>query len=263
MQQLIKDVLQSIVKIGKSTDVCLGRIIQTQLFCNNALLIDNNDNVYCMYDLKTHNGNNELIIFDLLSTLSNLERQNYIYVVQKVENTRPILFYEHSSFCDKNQFENRYNIGNEMVLSVDEDVASIEKQGEKILEGSKLPEILSQSVVRYLTSIVFPTEDLKDFVNRNYQSEEIRQTKRANRISIISVVVAILIAISAPFLTIWWGNTHGKNTITELQFKSLLQSIRDSKTMMKDTIYIRETAPLNVVIQSQKQTKKSPDNGKQ
>lgn len=235
MQKTIKNVLESIkdCKLGSGTR--LGELLETNLFKKQALLIDESGKVFMLTSDWDKDG---LFLTDLISVLRELEGNNLIYVSGSNNFENICLFYEKQSKCETTQFEGRFDIGDGQTLVKKDDIAWIENNGKKTLTGMLISDILAKEVVRYLTSVVYPTEGLKEYIKRGYQTEESRLSKRANTISVVSVVIAIIIAVLSPFLTVWWSNTHGKSTITDNQFNRLIDSISSVKVQKTDTVFV-------------------------
>ncbi len=235
MQKKIKKVLECIKSCKLDSETRLGDLLEATLFKKQALFIDESRNVFL---LASDFGNDGLLLADLISVLKGLEENHLIYVSRSNPLEGICLFYEKQTKCELTQFEGRYDIGNDQTLVLKDEAAWIEKNGNKALMGLLISDILAKEIVRYLTSVVYPTEALKEYIKRGYQTEESRLSKRANTISVVSVLIAILIAASSPFLTVWWSNTHGKSTITETQFDRLIDSISSNKVQKTDTVYI-------------------------
>ena len=239
MHKSIQRVLKRIKENGLDNDTVLGDSISDILFSDCAIFIDEKRRVFLLQSPSNKGSDvNGLILGDLVSTLRKLENSMLIYVIGK-EPSLPLLYYSAKTQCAKTQFENRYDIGNGMLLKLEEDTVSIEKDGIVIANGSMLPSRLGDVVVSYLTATAYPSEGLKDYIKRGFLTEESYLAKRANRISIASVVLAIMIAVSAPFITVWWSNTHGKTTIVEPQFERILKAA--SQSILRDTIYINNS----------------------
>lgn len=84
--------------------------------------------------------------------------------------------------------------------------------------------------MHFLNSIVYPTSGLKKYIRRGFRSEENYLSARANRISKISILVAIFIALASPFISVWWSNKHGIIRIDETQYQGFIKSIKIAKT---------------------------------
>lgn len=239
MHKSIQRVLKRINEKGLENDTVLGDSVSDILFSDCAIFIDEQRRVFLL-QLHSNKGLdvNGLILGDLVSTLRKLDDAMLIYVIGQ-EIHLPLLFYSAIKQCARTQFENRYDIGNGMLLKLEEYTASIEKDGIVIANGSMLPSRLGDVVASYLTATAYPSEGLKDYIKRGFQTEESYLAKRANRISIASVVLAIMIAVSAPFITVWWSNTHGKTTIVEPQFEGILKAA--SQPILRDTVYINNS----------------------
>lgn len=243
----VKNTLKTIQDSGISNNRCLGDLISSSLFSERAVFVDNDNNVYLLSspDLKSKSDTEtDLLIIDFISTLKELESSQLIFVVPgPKEKAYPILFYSGATQCTKMQFEGYFDIGNGKTLILTQDSAKIEESGVLVLVGELLPKIIGKIVFDYLTGIVYSTEGLKKYINQGFITEEKRLAKRANRISFFSVLVAILVAISAPFLTVWWSNSHGKATIINTQYEQLITEIGSIGSQLRDTISVQEISP--------------------
>ena len=94
------------------------------------------------------------------------------------------------------------------------------------------------SLGRYLNSSVLPTKALKEFVERGYRTQEEELTRKGLRYSIISMVIAVVIAIGSLLGSVWVSNKHGVSTIPPIQFDSLLHSTRPV-LITNDTIVVK------------------------
>lgn len=240
MHKSIQRVLKRIKENGLYNDTVLGDSVSDILFSDCAIFIDEQRKVFLLQSPSEKDADvNGLILGDLVSTLRKMEDSMLIYVIGK-EFDLPLIYYSAKTQCTKTQFENRFDIGNGMILKQEDATACVEKNGTVVISGSQLPSRLGDVVANYLTSITYPSEGLNGYIDRGFQTEDRYLSKRANCISMVSVILAILIAVSAPFLTVWWNNTHGKTTIVEPQFEEILKAA--SQPVCRDTIYIKDVA---------------------
>ena len=239
MQKIIEKVLYRIKENGFNNDMVLGDSLSDILFSERAIFIDEQRRVFLLQSPVSKQADSYgLILCDVVSTLRKLEDSMLIYVTGQEINF-PLLFYFGKKQCARTQFENRYDLGNGMLLKIEEEAVSIEKDGKVVACGSQLPSKLGEIVAYYLVANAYPSEGLKDYIKMGFQTEESYLAKRANHISIASVVLAILIAVSAPFLTVWWSNTHGKTTIVEPQYEGILKAA--SQPIPRDKVYINNS----------------------
>lgn len=239
MHNSIQRVLKRIKENGLDNDTVLGDSVSDILFSDCAIFIDEQRKVFLLQSPSKKGADvNGLILGDLVSTLHKLEDSMLIYVIEK-DPDLPLIYYSAKTQCTRTQFENRFDIGNGMILKQDDATACVEKGGTVVISGSQLPSRLGDVIANYLTSIAYPSEGLKGYIDRDFQTEDKYLARRANCISIVSVILAILIAVSAPFITVWWSNTHGKTTIVEPQFEGILKAA--SQPFLRDTIYINNS----------------------
>jgi len=246
MDEKVKQVLVRIKEGNLNLNKRLGDTLSDLLFVNQAIFIDKEGCAYYLHSFgndKTETNNSGLFLTEVLAVLQELEASHLLFVSKRDDVDEEMLFYSSKTKFNTNQFEGVYDIGNGLLLKKEDDTFVIVSNGSNILFGTALPDVLAKDVVRFFSSVVYPTNGLKRYIDRGFITKEQQRAKRANTISVIGIIIAILVAISAPFVTIWWSNTHGKSTIVETQYDRLLDSISVLRNQTKDTVIIERGRP--------------------
>lgn len=265
MNEKVKQILVRIKDGDLNLNKRLGDTLSDLLFVNQAIFIDKENNAYYLHSFgndKTDTNNSGLLLTEVLAVLQELEAYHLLFVSERDDVDEEMLFYSSKTKFNTNQFEEAYDIGNGLLLKKEDDAFAIVSNGSNILCGTALPDVLAKDVIRYLSSVVYPTNGLKRYIDRGYITEEQLRAKRANTISVIGVITAIVVAISAPFVTIWWSNTHGKSTIVETQYDRLLDSISVLRYRTKDTVIIEKEKPVDNIELKNNNKKGFEDGGK-
>ena len=237
MDEKVKQVLVRIKEGNLYLNKRLGDILSDLLFVNQAIFIDKENYAYYLHSLgndKTEKNNSGLLLTEVLAVLQELEASHLLFISERDDVDEEMLFYS-----SKTKFN-----------------------GSNILYGMALPDVLAKDVVRLFSSVVYPTEGLIRYIDRGYITEEQQRAKRANTISVIGVFIAIVVAISAPFVTIGWSNSHGKSTIVETQYDRLLDSISVLRKHTKDTVIFEKGKSEDVIELKNKNKKGFEDGGK-
>ena len=265
MDEKVKQVLVRIKEGNLYLNKRLGDILSDLLFVNQAIFIDKENYAYYLHSLgndKTEKNNSGLLLTEVLAVLQELEASHLLFISERDDVDEEMLFYSSKTKFNTNQFEGVYDIGNGLLLKKEDDAFAIVYNGSNILYGMALPDVLAKDVVRLFSSVVYPTEGLIRYIDRGYITEEQQRAKRANTISVIGVFIAIVVAISAPFVTIGWSNSHGKSTIVETQYDRLLDSISVLRKHTKDTVIFEKGKSEDVIELKNKNKKGFEDGGK-
>jgi hypothetical protein len=228
MRKEIQETLKIINKTSISSNQTLGILLSNVLFSKMAVFCNAKGDTFLLSSkLNNESIKNGLLITELVSVLHDLEESHSVYVTESIGRRSEFLLYNGYKCVTQTQFEGRFDVGNGEELLVEDGKAVIKNRDDNysVLEGELVSQPLSDELFRILTAIIYPTERLGEFIKWNYQTEEKRQMKKANLISIISVVIAIIIAVSAPFMSVYWSNSHGEVTINRSQFKQILSTI--------------------------------------
>ena len=230
MDSKIKEAIKRISKtdISHPVDV-LGNILADILFKKDkSALFVNSETGKVLLLLPTEETNNNkhkafLLLTELVAVLQNFESQGIIYVVDDYclsEN----LFYQGKDIFEKDQRPGVYKVSNNMTLKQHDDLIVTLNAGDKELMTSIVVyDQVGALLVRYLSGIVLPTKSLKEYVKMGFKTREERNTQLGLRYSVISVTIAVLIAVLSPFLSVQVANRYGFSTIKQEQMDSLLK----------------------------------------
>lgn len=213
---------------SKSIDAdFFGETISPILFSVGKSAICCFDNNYYLLT-PNNNRNNQDVVFrkivEVLSYLDDLEKNHLIFVHSQPcesEEGKPYLFYEGKKHVRNCQDPNSWDIGNNLSIQLkDNTTFFIEKDGGVVLQSTPLPEPIKEELDRFLFSNIYPTTKLDSYIKHGFHTNE----QRAIRLSIISLILAVLL----PVLVIFLSNRWGYVTIDKEQFKQLISSQQSS-----------------------------------
>ncbi len=207
---------------SKSIDLdCFGETISPILFSVNKAALCCFDNNYYLLT-QNDNKNNQDIAFrkivEVLSYLEDLEKNHLIYVhlqSNDLDDEKPYLFYDGKQHVRNCQDPNSWDIGNNQSLQLkDNTTFFIEKNDCTVLQSTPMPEPINDELNRFFFSNIYPTSKLDSYIRHGFRTNE----QRALRLSMISLIIAVLL----PVLVIFLSNRWGYVTIDKEQFKQLI-----------------------------------------
>ncbi len=159
------------------------------------------------------------LISELLATFTKLENDNCIYLLPANVADDELLFEEYEiRECD----------------TIDERVYEMVLNGSISLRGAVLETGVSESLLRFLNSFIIPTQQLSDFVARDFltqaefdQKTAINVSQRSLCVSRIAIGISVFIAIFSCVLPTFINNKFGYATIDSVQFDSLVNTIKE------------------------------------
>lgn len=229
MDSKIKSVIKRIAKtdITSSVDM-LGDVIADILFKDRkSALFVNNDNHTVLLLLPTNVKNKRkqesiLRLIELLAILEKLERDGLIYVDDS--NYLPVcFFYQSKELFEQDQCPGTYKVSKHVTLNnLDDTNLTLKLLDEELMSTSAVIERAGVPLARFLCSSCLPTRSLWDYVDRGFKTKEERNTQLGLRYSIISMTIAVLIALVSPIISVLTANRIGFSTIKREQMDSLI-----------------------------------------
>lgn len=163
-------------------------------------------------------------IIEVLSYLDDLEKNHLIFVHSQscdLDDGKPYLFYEGKKHVRNCQNPHSWEIGNNQFLQLkDSTTFSIEKNAREVLQSTLLPEPINEELKRFFFSNIYPTSKLDTYIKKGFRTNE----QRALRLSMISLIIAVLLPVLAIFLSNRWGYV----TIDKEQFRQLISGRQSS-----------------------------------
>lgn len=170
------------------------------------------------------------LLTELISLLRELENKHLIYVICQAEDHFSEFYYQGKNDYRTTQINSVIKISNSDTLHEEKNgLHSVYKNDNLILSGVIGPFAIYDDLIHFLNSIVYPTSGLKKYIKRGFKSEESYLSTRANRISKISIFVAVFIALVSPFISVWWSNKYGVSRIDETQYQRFIKSIENCR----------------------------------
>lgn len=228
-KKILKESLLRLDSSVFSTRLCLGFVLAPTLFVKGerALLIDvTNDRAVVFATNKKEADYSIMVLTELIALVKSMKQNGLLLAVDYKKTDLELLYSASCNDLQSGSIPNTYSTsdGCELVCSPDLQL----KDGAISLSGFSLPTQLFPFIKETLLAVFFPTPDLIDYLNRGFCSPEFYQTKRALRVSRISVIVAFLIGVLSPFAAVFLGNKWGHSTIESKQFNEIICSIRDN-----------------------------------
>ena len=210
----------------------LGDIISDILFETNklALYIDKDkDRFYILFPTVNNKAKEQdviLLLTELLTVLEDLKCNRLIYVTNNAIDIKHF-YYQSKEFFEKDQRPNIYRIAKNVTLSVPPGgELKLRENGRETMSGMPLDSQIGKPLAKFLTSRVLPTKSLKEYVKRGFLTKEEKYTRRSLKYSVISMVIAISIAVISPLLSVFVSNKYGIITLKQQQLDSLLNRMK-------------------------------------
>lgn len=234
MNKLTSKIIDDILKIDITENVfLLGDYVASDLFGRMALAINIDgraDEVLFLRDASKQTIQNQLLqLTEIIGTLEDLEKKNYLLVVEAdEEQLTNVLFYKRKTQFNGKQLPHEYIISDQLVLTtnIGEPIKILDNEN-VILEGKKVSQILMLSIKRLFCSRVLPTKALLDYKKRGYKTLEEFNTNKGLKFSVISMIIALIIAVLTPVGTLLLGNRYSISTLNSNQFDSILHVTRN------------------------------------
>lgn len=201
MNRTTKRAVRAILEEGLSSGRCLGDMLGAVLFpCGlRALYLSADGRVTVL----TAGGADDARIFtmqliEFLGVMQELETNALIYVVPGPTDDYSRLWYEGRTEFRHTQDPDVVVIGCGRLFHTD--TISISGTDEKVLTAFQAPAALHGPLMCYLASSVFPGTGLEDYVRHGFMTAEAFRARRANLISWIAVVTAIVVGLASILL---------------------------------------------------------------
>ncbi|WP_195486173.1 hypothetical protein [Parabacteroides johnsonii] len=256
IQECIKRINTNSALQGKS----LGFICRDLLFPYNkrALVFDTEQQLYYILTNEENVENDRRIITELLSELLNvldfLLKEHLIYFIKDSSEDFK-LYYQLVERVNNTQFEHKYDCDNGIMLSVEDSIYTLSSNGNKLLVSSIGENMLYEKLYFWLTSSVFPTLSLNDYIKRGFVTEEKFIANQSLKISEKSLFLAFAVAVLTPIATLVISNLWGVTKVDSEQFDILKEIVTKHDTT---TIIIRDSIcliPLKESLEQRNQKK--------
>lgn len=152
----------------------------------------------------------ELDALDILTLFEYLEKNGYVLVMEQ-SNCKDNRLYDHTKY--------EYKFGSYLEKGGMSDISKT-----KSIFHSKVAKLFE----KYSNSYLYPTTELKDYVDRGFKTKHDCEFKSQQKVAIISIIVAIIVCIITMFV-----NCHCSKQATKLdvmQYENLIKSINYSAT---------------------------------
>lgn len=201
MNGTTKRAVRAILEEGLSSGRCLGDMLGAVLFpCGRRALYLSSDGQVTV--LSSGRADDARIftmqLIEFLGVMQELETNALIYVVPGPTDDYSRLWYEGRTEFRHTQDPDVVEIGCGLLFHTD--TISISGTDEKVLTAFQAPAALHGPLMRYLAASVFPGSGLEDYVRHGFRTAEAFRARRANLISWIAVVAAIVVGLASILL---------------------------------------------------------------
>ena len=181
-------------------------------------IVEWQDRYYLVLPEESNFNDEYKLLTELFSYLRYMENEHIVYV-QSITSKVSVLL-NGVSDQKKNTVREEYDLGNNCALCLNNNLPSIHcvARGVQMTNVNDVTSLRSD-IEHYLQSYIYPTTSLSYFIKHDYLSESDYQTKRSVSISRVSIVVAIIIALCSPIVTLLISNKWGYVTINDNQFE--------------------------------------------
>lgn len=231
MKKVNKKIVKLISEINIDKTDRLGDIIAPLLFknCDCALFLSTTQK--SVEVLLPPNSNQKklhekfLLLTELVTLLKYLEKERLIFLIQQQETLLSEFYYQNKKDYSTTQTEFVIKINKNEFLQGNE-LHSV-CVGEKVVLQTTFPitTVLYSDLIYYLNSIVYPTAELKEYINRNFKSEDLYISRKSILVSRISIYIAVFIAVISPLVSLYLCNNYGITKLDEFQFKKIINHI--------------------------------------
>jgi len=227
MESITKEVIKYIDNQGCCHDIYFGYNVASLLFPKGemALLRIQKHYVILLPEGKDATDSIKCLI-ELFSYLKDMEGEHIIYVQQGSEQQDDFILYERCGDMRWIQASRKYDLGDgSYLLEEGGRYHVVSKDGKKILIQNVIVDFLSEEIERYFCGRIYPTTALKRYIERGFLIENEYYNNTAQKLSLCSIVVALVIACLSPLIILWLSNKWGKSTITESQYSPMMEMI--------------------------------------
>lgn len=196
-----KRAVRTILEVGLVSGRCVGDLLAPVLFPTGrrALYLSSDGQVTVLSSGRADDARIfTMQLIEFLGVMQELEANAMIYVVPREADGYARLCYEGRTEFRSTQDPDVVEIGGGRLFHTD--TISISGTDEKGLTAFQAPAALHGPLMRYLASWVFPGSDLEDYVRHGFMTAEAFRARRANLISWIAVVTAIVVGLASILL---------------------------------------------------------------
>lgn len=238
MEKITKSVVNAINSLDANNNKSLGEIITPIYFrCNHSALFLDTETQHLEILLPPDSHIQATTIFkqltELLSILRELQTNHLIYTISTPSSSTP-LFYEGMQDFKSTTLPLTYNIAPSLTLRTNATgIHTIYRDNKLILQGFRLPSPICKDLATFLNAIVYPTIGLKTYIEHKYLPTDRYEVKRANKISKISIWIAIILAAASLVSSIILGNKYSITTLNPEQYNGLKACINNHTNVIR------------------------------
>lgn len=237
MTTVIKTIVDDLLKVDIQYPEVFGNLISKYLFKDGeSALVINGQRTYLLVrktatDSFVHSK--ILLLLELIAVFESLQKSHDILVLNPVGDSISV-YYDGKEQLTSIAHD-IYKLSDNQVLTLEiHNQISINKNSSPLLSKAIELTSLQTEFTKYMSSVILPTSGLRKFKENGYVDNEIFLNMRSLKVSRFSVIVAIILALLSPIISIVLSNAFSHSTIQESQFQQIVETIQTSKIIHCD-----------------------------
>lgn len=238
MTNVIKTIVDDLLKIDIQHPEVFGNLISKYLFKDgeSALVISGQRSYLLVRKTATDSfiHSKILLLIELIAVFESLQKSHDILVVNSVLD--PICVYYAGKEQLNNIMHDMYKLSDNQVLTLGiHNQISINKASCPLLSKAIELTSLQTEFAKYLSAVILPTSGLRKFKENGYVDDDIFLNMRSLNVSRWSLIVAIIVALLSPIISVILSNAISYSTIQENQFQQIIETIKTNKIIHCDS----------------------------
>lgn len=238
MTDVIKSIIDDLLEIDIQDPEVFGDLVSKYLLKDgeSALVIYRQKSYLLVRKTATDSfiRSRILLLLELISVIQSLQKSHDILVLDSIGDSICV-YYDVKTQLDKS-LSGIYRLSDNQALAIElNGQISINKDASPVL--SKVIELtsLQMEFTKYMSSVILPTSGLSKFKENGYVDNDVFLNLRSLKISRKSIIVAVIIAVLSPVLSVLLNNACSYSTIEGNQFKQIIEAIKTSVIIRCDT----------------------------
>ncbi len=223
-----KQIIRSINNVSEGDIKTVGSLI-THLFKADKSALFVYDKVYILIGQDMDSATMMVSMAKILSLIDSLQKEGYLYLIPNKEY-----------FFLQDGFDSSVTVNTYDVISCCR--GNFERSGSTIslvlnnqsFVSIDIPEKLEDALKATICNFVYPTAKLHELIKNDFAFGDELQYKtelKYTRIGLAISLIALFVAIGAPFYMTEYNNKHAVTTIDSTQFNRIEQAIQKNNTM--------------------------------
>ncbi len=238
MTTVIQTIIDDLLEIDVQYPEVFGNLISKYLFKDgeSALVINGQRSYLLVRKTATDSfvHSKILLLLELIAVFESLQKSHDILILNSVRD--PICVYYDAKEQLNNIMHDMYRLSDNQVLILGtHNRISINKDSTPLLSKAIELTSLQTEFAKYMSSVILPTSGLSKFKENGYVDNDVFLNMRSLKVSRLSVIVAIILAVLSPIISIVLSNAMSYSKIEGKQFKQIIETIQTSKIIHRDS----------------------------